>query len=42
MYVGALGNDDPIKIMNYHVTWLASVNKAVTYLLSVNGEDFAY
>ena len=33
MYVRVLGDDGPLKIMTYHVTWLPSGNKAFTYLL---------
>ena len=34
MYVRLLGDDGPLKITTYHVTWLPSRNKAFTYLHS--------
>ena len=33
MYVRVLGDDGPVKISTYHMTWLPSGNKALTYLL---------
>ena len=34
MYVRVLGDDGPLKITTYHVTWLSSGNKALLTLLS--------
>ena len=31
MYVRVMGDDDPLKITTYHMTWLPSGNKAFTY-----------